>query len=288
VRDTLFTMHEPDGGGGARPMRRREDDEIKQALPFALSLLDRTRGDALRRWRRTRGFEFKGDGSPVTVADRAIEATMRRALGARFPAHGVAGEEHAAERPDASWQWLLDPIDGTKSFVCALPLWGTLIALLHDGRPRLGLIEAPVLAQRWIGVAGRPTLHASHHGTKRCRVSRCTSLASARLCLPAPDAFASAEADAARALAGRAALRRYGGDCCSYGALAAGGLDVIVETGLDDHDFLPMVPIIEGAGGVMTDWSGQELSLQSDGRVVAAATRTLHAQALAMLRAALS
>jgi inositol-phosphate phosphatase / L-galactose 1-phosphate phosphatase / histidinol-phosphatase len=279
-------MHDPEGmepRGDTLRARDNEDEHLEAGLSFALSLLDSTRSDLLRRWKRPRGFEVKSDGSPVTVADRAIESAMRRAIRRRFPAHGIAGEEHAAERADAAWQWLLDPIDGTKSFVCALPLWGTLIALLHEGRPRLGLIDAPVLAQRWIGVAGRPTLHTTHHGTKRCRVSRCTQLSAARLCLPAPDVFSTTESAAVRALAGDAALRRYGGDCCSYGALAGGGLDVIVEAGLDDHDFLPMVPVIEGAGGVITDWAGRPLGRHSDGRVLAAATPTLHAQASARL-----
>jgi histidinol phosphatase-like enzyme (inositol monophosphatase family) len=271
-----LTPHDPVGRVGAA--------ELERWLANTHRLLDRSRRQALRRWQGSRRFDVKSDGSPVTAADRDLEASMRRWLRLHHPLHGIAGEELGDVNPGADCVWLLDPIDGTKSFVCGLPLWGSLVTLLHRGRPVLGLIDAPVLAQRWVGVAGQDTTVLRGDGRAvRCQASRCADLASARLCLPAPDAFSAREAAAVRALASRVALRRYGGDCCSYGALAEGGLDVIVEAGLDDHDFLPMVPIVEGAGGVISDWRGRALRRASSGRVVVAATPALHAQALAEL-----
>ena len=176
---------------------------------------------------------------------------------------------------------MLDPIDGTKSFITGSPLWGTLIALLHRGQPMLGLVDMPVLGERWLAVQGQVTLCNG----QPVRVSTCQSLAQARIYTTSPDAFKPVEWAAFDVLSRRCALRRFGGDCYSYAQLAGGHIDLVVEAGLQPYDYLAMVSLIQSAGGVMSDWNGQPLGVGSDGRVVAAATPELHAQALAALRA---
>ena len=207
---------------------------------------------------------------------------MRQLLGAQVPSHGILGEEHGRERMDAEWLWVLDPIDGTKSFITGSPLWGTLIALLHRGLPVLGLVDMPVLGERWLAVRGQVTLCNG----QPVRVSTCQSLAAGTHlhhlagCLQAGLEWAAFDA-----LSRRCALRRFGGDCYSYAQLAGGHIDLVVEAGLQPYDYLAMVTLVQSAGGVMSDWNGQPLGVGSDGRVVAAATPELHAQALAALRA---
>jgi fructose-1,6-bisphosphatase/inositol monophosphatase family enzyme len=168
---------------------------------------------------------------------------------------------------------------------CAL-LWGTLIALTRRGAPVLGLVDAPAMGERWSALQGcAAQFHGRDGAAVRCRASGCAGLAQARLCLPAPDVFTVAQANAVRDLSRAVRLRRYGGDCYAYGLLAAGHLDLIVETGLDDHDFLPLVPLVEAAGGVISDWQGRALRGDSAGDVVAAAGVALHRQALDRLAA---
>jgi len=264
--------------------RRSPRPEIDAWIAAAHLLADRAREISLRWFRSPIAVEFKADDSPVTRADRGVEAMLRERLAELFPSHGIVGEEFGGLRPDAEHVWFVDPIDGTKSFVSGLPLWGTLIALVEHGTPVLGLIDAPATGERWSAARGRPAwFERSGRTAERCSTSACAELSRARLGVPAPDAFLAGEVDVVRSLSERVALRRYGGDCYAYGLLASGHLDLIVESGLDDHDFLPMVAVIEAAGGVVTDWSGQPLGPHSAGDVVAAATTALHRQAIEAL-----
>lgn len=255
--------------------------ELESLLPLAHALADAARQKTLPLFRTALEVTAKLDDSPVTVADRSAEASMRQLLGAQVPSHGILGEEHGRERMDAEYLWVLDPIDGTKSFITGSPLWGTLVALLHRGQPVLGLVDMPVLGERWLGLRGQATLCNG----QPVRVSDCRKLASARIYTTSPDAFQPGEWAAFDALSRTCALRRFGGDCYSYAQLAGGHIDLVVEAGLQPYDYLAMVSLIQSAGGVMTDWAGQPLGVDSDGRVVAAATTELHAQALAALRA---
>lgn len=212
--------------------------------------------------------EAKGDASPVTEADRAAERALRRFLGARFPGHGIMGEEYGTERGDAEWLWVLDPIDGTRAFLTGRPLFGTLIGLLRRGVPVLGLIDQPATGERWLGVAGEGTRFSGPFGgAAGCRP--CAGLAEAELSCTAPDIFAAA--DAARFERVRRAARRvtWGGDCYAYGLVALGLVDAVVEATLKPWDWAALVPVIEGAGGRMTDWQGRALTLDSPGHVVA-------------------
>ena len=249
---------------------------------FAAHLADLARPLALSYFRTPVGVDWKADLSPVTAADRAVERALRTAIAERWPDHGILGEEEDAVGLDRRVIWVVDPIDGTKSFMTGLPLFGTLVAALVDGRPLVGVIEVPALGERWVGVAGAATCLDG----VPCRTSPVIRLVEARLYATSPDMFDPAEAAAFAALEAQVALRRFGGDCCAYGLLASGHVELVVEADLKPYDFMALVPVVEGAGGVITDWTGAPLTLASRGQVVAAANADLHAAALATLRPA--
>ncbi len=218
-------------------------------------------------WRGEIGLEDKADASPVTAADRAAEAAMRRLIEAEYPRDGIIGEEYGNERPASSRQWVLDPIDGTTSFIAGRPIFGTLIALMQDGWPLLGVIDQPINGERWVGATGRPT---TFNGAA-ARARLCPSLDQAVLGTTSPHAFSAHEGEHFLNLATKVAQRRivYGGDCYNYGLVASGHIDIVVEAGLKLHDFAALVPVVEGAGGMMTDWSGDPLNADSAGDVIA-------------------
>jgi inositol-phosphate phosphatase/L-galactose 1-phosphate phosphatase/histidinol-phosphatase len=237
-------------------------------------------GEVIRPYFRTAfAVDEKADASPVTVADRESEAAMRAILAAECPDHGILGEEYGAERTDADYVWVLDPIDGTKSFIAGVPLFGTLIALLHRGRPIVGIIDQPVLGERWLGVDGQ----ATHFNGAPAKVRSCAALATATLTSTSPDLFDGGDAEAFVRLHDAAKSTRYGYDCYGYAMLAMGFVDLAVEAGLAPYDYCALVPVIAGAGGVITDWAGAPLGLGSDGRICAAGDARVHAEALDLL-----
>jgi inositol-phosphate phosphatase/L-galactose 1-phosphate phosphatase/histidinol-phosphatase len=255
--------------------------ELDAFLALAADLADAA-GEAIRPYFRQRiAVDDKADRSPVTVADRAAEAAMRQRIAARFPEHGIIGEEYGPERETAEFVWVLDPIDGTKSFISGVPLFGTLIALAYQGRPILGIIDQPISRERWIGAAGRPTTFNGN--PTRCRA--CPALAGATVFSTSPDMFKGSDAAAHGRVAKAAKLVRFGADCYAYGLIALGFIDLVIEASLKPYDFSAMVPVVEGAGGVATDWQGQPLSLASDGRVLVAGDPHAHRAALALLAA---
>jgi inositol-phosphate phosphatase / L-galactose 1-phosphate phosphatase / histidinol-phosphatase len=238
-------------------------------------------GAAIRPYFRTPlTIDDKPDLTPVTVADRAAEEAMRAIIERRFPDHGIVGEEFGSVREDAEFIWVLDPIDGTKSFISGVPLFGTLIALTRAGRPIVGVIDQPILRERWLGAAGRPT---TLNGTPiRCRQS--PGLAAATMFATTPDMFGTADMAGFARVAAAVKLTRYGADCYAYGLLAAGFIDLVLEAGLKPYDFCAIIPIVEGAGGIATDWRGAQLSLASDGRVLVAGDPRTHKEALTILQ----
>jgi inositol-phosphate phosphatase/L-galactose 1-phosphate phosphatase/histidinol-phosphatase len=253
--------------------------ELDGFLALATELADAA-GAAIRPYfRRPLAVDDKPDLTPVTVADRAAEQAMRRLIEARFPEHGIVGEEFGPVRENAELVWVLDPIDGTKSFISGVPLFGTLIALTRGGAPVLGIIDQPISGERWVGAVGRPTtLNGAAIG---CR--ECVGLASATLFATTPDMFRGPDAAAFTRIAKAAKLVRFGADCYAYGLLAAGFVDLVIEASLKPYDFCAMIPIVEGAGGVATDWRGERLGLASDGRVLVAGDRRAHQAARASL-----
>ncbi len=254
---------------------------VGEALVGLAGRLADASGAAIRpHFRRPIPVELKADHSPVTAADREAEQAIRDRLAAERPDDGIIGEEYGIERADADYVWVVDPIDGTRAFITGRPLFGTLIACLRRGTPILGVIDQPITGDRWVGAAGRATLF---NGAP-VRVRACDTLAKATLSATSPHMF---EADdfAAFERVRRAGVRdtTYGGDCYAYGLLAAGFIDLVIEAGLKLFDFAALIPVIEGAGGMITDWDGRPLGPGSSGRVVAAGDAGVHAQALALL-----
>lgn len=224
----------------------------------------------------------KSDRSPVTIADRSAEQAMRAVLAERFPDHGILGEEYGEDRPDARYRWVLDPIDGTRAFVSGRPTFGTLIALMDGPTPVIGIIDQPISAERWVGVRGRPTtFRGSYPGRIGCRP--CASLAEAELSCTSPEMLGS---DTPRWQRLAAAVRRnyWGGDCYAHGLLAIGQIDIITESTMKLWDWAALVPVIEGAGGKVTDWTGQPLRLDGDGRVLSVGDPRLLPEAVALLK----
>ncbi len=234
-------------------------------VALAHALADAAGAIARRYFRQTIAIDDKPDLTPVTIADREAEAAMRRLIAEACPAHGIIGEEEGRTRADAEYVWVLDPIDGTKNFISGIPLFGTLIALVRRGRPVLGVIEQPVLRERWLGIAGQPsTLNGAPIRTRAC-----AALDRATLFSTSPDMFRGADAARFERLKGHVKLARYGADCYAYAQVASGFVDLVVERDLKPYDYCALVPVIDGAGGAMTDWDGRPLDLASDGRVIA-------------------
>lgn len=261
---------------------RPAPEDLDTLTDFALQLADRARPLALAHFRTPLGVEWKADLSPVTIADRAIERALRESIAETFPHHGILGEEEGAQGLERDVVWVMDPIDGTKSFITGLPLFGTLIAALVDGVVEVGVVDMPALGERWVAASGRGT----RLNGEPCRTSAVRRLEEARLYSTSPDAFGPREAEIFASLSTKVGLRRFGGDCYAYGLLACGHVDLVVEAGLQPYDFLALVPVVEEAGGVITDWAGAPLTLHSSGAVVAAANGALHAAALAQLETA--
>ena len=239
------------------------DDDIHLAHRLADAA-----GAAIRPFYRAEfGLETKADASPVTLADKAAEAAIRKLLLAERPRDGIIGEEFGTEREGAARQWVLDPIDGTTSFVAGRPIFGTLIALMQDGWPVLGVIDQPILKERWLGAAGMPT---TFNG-QPCRTRACPSLAEAALATSGPHYFDDHQGSHFMALAARSDHKRMvmGGDCYNYGLLASGHIDLVCEANLKLHDWAALVPVIEGAGGTVCDWNGDPLQAGSRGDVLA-------------------
>ena len=250
-------------------------------IDFAHALADASGGIIRRYFRTPFSVEDKADASPVTIADREAERAMRALIAERYPGHGIVGEEFGNERADADEVWVLDPIDGTRAFVAGKPIFGTLIALLRGGRPLLGVIDQPVLGERWIGAAGT----ASRFCGEPVETRSCADLGRAILNTTSPDLFRGADRDAFARLSERVRSTLYGGDCYAYGLLASGHIDLVVEAGLKTYDYCALVPVVEGAGGRITDWEGKPLHAESDGRVIAAGDGRVHGEALELLSA---
>jgi myo-inositol-1(or 4)-monophosphatase len=222
-----------------------------------------------------------GAFDPVTEADRAAETAMRTLIRRNFPDHGIVGEEYGDERADAEYVWVLDPIDGTKSFISGMPAWGTLIALARFGEPVFGMMHQPFIGERFSGDGGAAT-YRGPAGQRKLRVRTCPALADAVLFTTSPRLMEEADRRAFGAVEDHVRLSRYGGDCYAYCMLAAGYVDLVIETGLKPHDILALVPIITGAGGIITTWDNTPA--YAGGRIVAAGDARVHAEALKVLR----
>lgn len=239
--------------------------DLDPLVAFAEELADLS-GPLIRGHFRTGvGVDHKSDDSPVTVADREAERLLRERIEQRYPEHGIEGEEHGLSRPEAGLRWVLDPIDGTRSFIAGRQTYGTLIALCVEGVPTIGVIDHPSLGDRWVGALGRPTLFRG----EAVRVRACPELGRAHWATTSHESFEGDERTFLDALVEQTWGTLYGGDCQLYGLLASGHLDLVVEADLDSYDYCALAPVVLGAGGCFTDWSGEPVTLASDSRVIA-------------------
>jgi len=233
---------------------------------------------AMQYFRNPVSFDIKPDNSPVTIADREIEQAIRNLLGNRFPGHAIYGEEQGQSSGEGG-TWVIDPIDGTKSFLLGNPLFGCLVGFVEDGVVQVGGLAMPALNEIWYADKTTPT----KLNDKVCHTSHCQDLSTASLLTSSPDFFSTDELAGFEMLCKQVRYRRYGGDCYTYAMLAGGWVDLVVESSLYPFDYLPLVPIVEQAGGVISDWQGNALGLHSGPQVIAAATPQLHEAALEVM-----
>ncbi len=256
---------------------------MKEFRIFAEGLADASRALLVEAARRPHQGEMKTDGSPVTSIDQAVEARLREMIADAYPDHGIVGEEHGEAKPESGTEsehvWVLDPIDGTLPFLAGLPVYGTLIALLRDGVPVIGVIDMPATAERWVGAAGSPT---TRNGAA-IRARPCENLSQAMMSTSNIDFYGDDDRPALDRLKAATRWTVYGGSCMAYAQIASGRIDVGVDVAFDVFDYLAHVPIIEGAGGIITDWRGAPLTLASGDRLIAAGDRRIHGAALEIL-----
>ncbi len=222
-----------------------------------------------------------GSFDPVTAADRAAEQAMRTLIRRHFPEHGIIGEEFGNDRGDAEYVWVLDPIDGTKSFIAGMPVWGTLIALMRLGEPVFGMMHQPFIRERFTG-DGQAAHYRGPAGNRDLHVRACASLSDAILFTTSPLLMKEADRAIFQRVENAVKLSRYGGDCYAYCMLAAGHVDLVIETELKAHDIAPLIPIIRGAGGIVTSWEGGPA--EAGGRVIAAGDARVHEAAMTLLK----
>jgi inositol-phosphate phosphatase/L-galactose 1-phosphate phosphatase/histidinol-phosphatase len=253
----------------------------QEFIDFAGFLADAAGPILCRHFRTSVLVDTKPDQTPVSIADRDAEQAMRTLIIDRYPDHGIVGEEYGTSHTDAEYVWVLDPIDGTKAYLAGKPLFGTLIALLHNGAPILGVINQPILGERWLGASGWQTTFNGADVTTR----PCAKLEKATLNATSPDMFEGPDSTQFGELSERVAMTMYGGDCYAYGLLAGGHIDLVVEADLKPHDFFALIPVISGSGGSMTDWQGNTLNMESDGRIIATGDATVLPQITGILNA---
>lgn len=258
----------------------------KDFIPFAHLLADAARAAILPHFRTDAAVDDKRPGAafdPVTEADRGAERAMRDLIALHYPTHGVLGEEYGATPSSDGWSWTLDPVDGTRAFISGLPLWGTLIALAFEGRPVLGIIDQGFLDERYVGFPGGAQVTA-RGVTKDLAVRVCGHLKEATIATTDPFLFDGAEAGGFEMVRRTSRLQRYGCDCYAYAMLADGRIDLVIESGLKAWDVQALIPVIEGAGGMVTNWRGGPA--WNGGQVIAAGDSRPHEQALVALKRA--
>ncbi len=222
--------------------------------------------------------EIKDDGSPVTTVDEAVEDCIREIILQAHPDHGILGEERDDTNADAELAWTIDPIDGTLPFLAGFPVFGTLLGLLHYGVPVLGVIDNPMTRERWIGWHNAPT---TYNGTP-VSTRTCTELSQAMMSTSNPDFYSERDLPYLERMREATKLNVYGGSCMAYAQIATGRIDIGFDVAFDIHDYLPLIPVIEGAGGIVTDWRGDRLTKSSGDRFVACGDKHLHEQAMAI------
>ena len=261
------------------------DDLTAELRAVAEEAADAARVETLRHFRADglTADSKRADFDPVTVADRASETAIRAVIARRRPMDAILGEEQGPKAGTSGLTWVIDPIDGTRAYLSGTPTWGVLIAVSDARGPRLGIVDQPYIGERFIGGFGRAEC-IGPHGRSLLRTRPPRPLADAFLFTTFPEIGTEEERRAFRRLADRVRLTRYGMDCYAYALIAAGQVDLVVEAGLHPYDVHAPIALIEAAGGIVTDWTGGPA--HGGGRVLAAANAEVHAEALAILRAA--
>jgi histidinol phosphatase-like enzyme (inositol monophosphatase family) len=252
---------------------------VASCATFAATLADCARHLLAKFEQAPMIVEMKSDRTFVTEMDARIETQLRAMISSQWPGHGIIGEEEKWHAPDAEWVWVLDPIDGTAAYIAGVPVYGTLIALAFRGIPVIGIIDIPKLDLRWTGIAGQST---TLNGTP-CKVQAPESLSTAILSTSNPEFYSESERSALQTMRDATSWRIYGGAALSYGRLAEGRLHLSMDSGLKIYDFAPFRPIIEGAGGIISDWNGKPITLSSGPRILAAADVKQHQEALSLI-----
>lgn len=245
----------------------------QRLIDFAEYLADEARKIVNSYYRKQFAIESKADNTPVTEVDQAVEKVLSKLIENNFPEHGIIGEEFGTVRGNAEYKWVIDPIDGTKSFITGRPLFGTLIALVQGEKPVIGVIDQPVLGERWLGANGETKFNNVKISTRECR-----NVSDAYFATTSPFLFNDGDLRKVENITKTVKCTVYGGDCYSYGQLAMGRLDLVIESGLKQYDFCALAPVIENAGGKITDWGGNEITLSSNGKVLACGNAALHEQ----------
>ena len=257
----------------------RAESSLSEIARFASSLTSISRPIIETWFRQLPDVERKDDASPVTIADKSVEASLRKAIAETFPSHSIIGEEEGSASGSGPYTWVIDPIDGTRAFSCGNPLFGTLIAVLHESKPVIGVVDLPMLDATWLGIAG----DATTLNGKPVKAAGTLRLDDARIATTSASALAD-DYPKFEKLNKVARVTSYGGDCANYAHLAAGWCDLVAETHLKTYDIMAIIPVIEGAGGVVSQWNGKPITLDDyDGTALASASRSLHDEAMAIL-----
>lgn len=264
---------------------------MQERLFFIQNLADKARAIVTPYFRSDYAVHQKADFSPVTEADKAVESALREMIEKAYPQDGIIGEEYETKPSKNGIDWVIDPIDGTRPFILGLAHFTTLIAVIQNGVPVIGCIDQPILKDRWVGVSSDfPTAAHTLYNDTESRVREVCSLDEAIICATAPGMFMTPDLDHScsawqkyKALKNACKMMHWGGDAMLYAALASGRADIVLEADLGAHDYAALVPVVEGAGGFISDWHGNALTLESDGHVLACATEELHKQALEVL-----
>jgi histidinol phosphatase-like enzyme (inositol monophosphatase family) len=259
----------------------------QEIINFANNLADIS-GQVIRKYFRQNFDETEKDNqTPVTKADKEAEKAIRDAIIQKFPDHGIIGEEFGSINPNAKYKWIIDPIDGTISFVMGRPIFGTLIALSFEGKPILGIINQPITGERWVGIDDGKNLQTTFNG-KKITTKNCQNLNEAILCSTSPHFFKGGDLEMINKVSAQTKYQSqggiiYGGDCYLYGLLASGQIDIVIEKGLSNFDYMALVPVVKGAGGVITAWDGSDLNEDSDGSLIACSSEALHQKVLELI-----
>ncbi len=256
----------------------------EEIIKFANYLADISQPIAQKYYRLNNGEISKEDDSPVTKADREIEEIIRQKISQKFPDHGIIGEEFGDIKTDAEFVWILDPIDGTSSFIVGRPTFGTLIALTYRGKAILGIMNQPINNERWVGIAE----NGSYFNGKKIRSRNCVEIENSVMCSSSSFHFKNDDELILKKLSAATKYQKiggiiYGGDCYSYACLASGFVDIVIDPGLKVYDYAALIPIIEMAGGVVSDWHGKDLELKSNVKLLASANAELHQKALKII-----